>query len=276
MQKKLHNPKSHSPAVYIPCWLIQVSTKLISNNAKILYGRLCQWCNSTGDVYRSLPQLSQELGTPVKTLERHLKELKDTGLIGTYHPQAGGMNHYEFYHHPWMDEPICEQLIYKSDPPSEMRVPTLKNEGTPPSEMRDINIKEIKRNNLNINTREEKNSDWENHKATYELARKDEAKQIALSISDSEKSFAEFWNLYPVKKSEGRAKAAWLSQNCHQIFPEILTKLAEQLKKDCWYQELKYIPNPAKYLMEEKWKDDIVEDKKKKTSGYTLSEVMGA
>jgi hypothetical protein len=151
--KKLYNPRSDYPSVYIPCWLIQVSTKLLSNNAKMLYGRLSQWSNETGQVFRSCPQLAEELGAGISSIERHLKELKDVGLIGTYHPQAGGLNHYEFYDHEWMHVPINKNLSYKTPsaqpcgtPPSKVTAPPVKSDGTPPSKVTDINIKEIKIN----------------------------------------------------------------------------------------------------------------------------------
>lgn len=147
MQKILHNPKSNAPSVYIPCWLIQVSSNLLSHAAKILYGRLSQWSTEFGTVYRSSNQLAEEIGTTVRSIERHIKELKYVGLIGTFHPQAGGVNHFEFYDHPWMRESIKEQLTYKSsplDPPSKMAVPPDKVVGTPPSKVADINRKEIK------------------------------------------------------------------------------------------------------------------------------------
>lgn len=256
MQKKLHNPKSYTPAVYIPCWLAQVSTQKISQNAKTVYGRLALWSSENGKVFRSAPQLAQELGMSISGIERALKELRDLHLIGTFQPRAGGCNHFEFYDHPWMHEEINSNLIYKSHPPSDLTVPPVRFDGTPPSDLTALNIKEIKRNKLEINNAREQNSDWDNHEATYELARTDQAKQIALSISDSEKSFAAFWSAYPVKKGEGRAKAAWLSQGCHSIAKDILQKLQLQLKKDSQYLE-GYIPNPDKYLMEEKWKDDI-------------------
>ena len=118
-------------------------------------------------------------------------------------------------------------------------------------------------NNININARE-KNSDWDNHQATYEIARSDRKKEISVSILESEKSFNEFWSIYPVKKSHGRAKAAWLSQGCHSFATDILQKLTLQLKKDSQYLD-GYSPNPDKYLMEEKWKDEI--QIRKKTKG---------
>lgn len=147
MSQKLHNPKSHAPAVYIPCWLIQVPIKLLSHGAKMTYGRLSQWADEMGHAFRSAKQLGEELGTSHKSIEKYIQELKEANLIGTYHPQAGGVNHFEFYDHPWMHEPIKEQLVYKKDnfdPPSNLREPHLKLGGTPPSNLRDINNKEIK------------------------------------------------------------------------------------------------------------------------------------
>jgi len=142
MSNKLYNPKAHAPAVYIPAWLIQVPSSELSTHAKILYGRLAQWSNEKCQVFRSNIQLSSEIGVPAKSIERHLKELRDVKLLKTFHPQAGGVNHFEFLHHIWMEQPIHKNLIYTDNtPPSKMRVPPLKNEGTPPSKMRDINKK---------------------------------------------------------------------------------------------------------------------------------------
>lgn len=153
MNKQLHNPKSNAPSVYIPCWLIQVSVHLISSNAKLLYGRLCQWSNEEGVVFRSAPQLAQEIGTSIRQIERHLKELRDSELIGTFQPQAGGLNHFNFYDHPWMHLPINKHLVYKMPPPDKAEhpptstsVPPVNSVGTPPSDVADINKKEIKEN----------------------------------------------------------------------------------------------------------------------------------
>lgn len=147
--KKLHNPKSHSPSIYIPCWLSQVSIKKITPGAKLLYGRLTQWSTEHGQVFRSAPQLSEELGTSIRQIERQIKELKDLKLLGTFHPQAGGLNHFEFYEHPWMTDPINKNLVYKEIiiyPPTDMAVPPDRYGGTLPTDMADINKKEIKEN----------------------------------------------------------------------------------------------------------------------------------
>lgn len=125
-----YNPKAHSPAVYIPCWLIQVSTDLLSNAAKILYGRLAQWSSSKGTVHRSINQLCEELGMLPRAIERILKELRDVKLICTYQVELGGVNHYQFLEHEWMNIPINENLEYKNT-----NTPPVKNDGTPPSKM---------------------------------------------------------------------------------------------------------------------------------------------
>lgn len=153
--KKNYNPKAHSPAVYIPCWLIQVPTQFLTYGAKLLYGRLSQWSNSKGQVYRSVDNLCKELGMSRSPVERFLKELRDCELIGTYQPVKGGVNHFQFYDHPWMHEDLNEELEYKSDPPPCVSIPPTYPGGTPhldrcdpPPTQVDINIKEIKRNNL--------------------------------------------------------------------------------------------------------------------------------
>lgn len=260
---KRYNPKSHSPAIYIPTWLIQISTKLLSNNAKILYGRLSQWANSSGTVYRSLPQLSKEIGTPATTLERHLKELKDCGLIGTYHPQAGGINHYEFYDHSWMHEPINDELIYKSDPPAEVRVPPRRSAGTPPAEVRDINKKEIKEININI-IRED---DFSNSKQLKPIEYQDTLypHQIGVTEFQSSAYFEEFWSLYPKKTNKRRAHALWVNGNLDHIKDLIIYKLIQQIAKDSQWKD-GYSPNPCNYLSDERWHDEIVKKPKKSSS----------
>ena len=129
-KRSIYNPKSHSPSVYIPCWLIQVCSSKLSFAAKILYGRLSQWCNANGTVHRSVNQLSEEIGMPAKSVERVLKELRDVKLIETFRVHDGGVNHFAFLEHEWMNEPINQNLEYKST--ETYTHPPLRNEGTPP------------------------------------------------------------------------------------------------------------------------------------------------
>ncbi len=159
MQKILHNPKRHAPAIYIPNWMSQVPVKLLSHGARLVYGRLSQWADTQGKAFRSAKDLAEELGMCESSVEKYQKELRKIGLIDTFHPQAGGVNHFEFYDHPWMHIPIKEQLVYKQDkfnppydhtvgtnPPYDHTVPPVSTYGTPPYDHTDINKKEIKLN----------------------------------------------------------------------------------------------------------------------------------
>jgi len=111
-ERKLHNPKSHAPAIYIPCWLIQVPHNELSHLAKMLYGRLAQWSNTKGYVSRSAPQLSVEMGCQVRVIKRGLKELRDVGLIETYQIKKGGANSFIFLDHEFMHRPLQDCLDY--------------------------------------------------------------------------------------------------------------------------------------------------------------------
>lgn len=145
--RKIHNPKSHAPAVYIPCWLIQVPNKLLSYAAKCLYGRLSQWSNESGDVYRSYNQLAQEIGSTQRSVNEYLRELRECGLIDTTQPQKGGLNHFIFYDHEWMYEPLNKALCYKSEDDPEQNPalpPRAESCSTPEQNPARINNKEIK------------------------------------------------------------------------------------------------------------------------------------
>jgi hypothetical protein len=169
--KKIHNPKANLPAVYIPCWLIQVPVKQLSHAAKIVYGRLTQWCDESGTCFRSTPQLAEELGMCETSVKNVLRELREIDLIGTFHPQAGGVNHFEFYDHPLMHEPINKNLVYKNesnDPPEDPRHdharPPARSCPTPRHDHARINKKEIKRNINNISTNDSEVQDEEKNK----------------------------------------------------------------------------------------------------------------
>lgn len=100
--KQPHNLNLIAPALYMPFWLAKIPINLLSHAAKITYARLCQFSNSDGIVCQSSFQLSQAIGAPPSSVEKYLKELKGVGLIGSFYPSPGALNHYEFYEHPWM------------------------------------------------------------------------------------------------------------------------------------------------------------------------------
>lgn len=153
MTHKPYNPKAHTSAVYLPCWLIQVPVQKLSHGAKILYGRLAQWSNEKGEVYRSKNDLKEEIGVSHRTIGDLIKELKDVKLISTFQPKKGGVSHYIFHDHEWMNEPIKEQLVYKTnhnDPVQNPALPRAESCTTPvQNPALHININKINKNNKN-------------------------------------------------------------------------------------------------------------------------------
>lgn len=235
MSKRLHNPKSHAPALYIPCWLSQVSVTLISPGAKTLYGRLAQWSSSKGRVYRSSPDLALELGASARQIERYIKELKGLGLIGTFHPQAGGVNHFEFYDHPWMNEQINDNLCYEPNPPTDVSVPPDRCVGTPPTDVSVINKKEIKETKpLNPYVDLQSTAYW---------------KSVL---------FMSWYSLYPNKQKPTVAYKAFLKLKPDEEFVRmIIADVSNRLENNWRGRPKDKIPHPSTYLNQREWEGDL-------------------
>lgn len=257
-KKKLHNPKTHAPAVYIPCWLSQVPTSLLSNNAKMFYGRLAQWSNENGIVFRSLPQLSEEIGAPFTTLKRHLKELKDADLIGTYHPKSGGVNHYEFYHHKWMDEPIHGNLTFKADPGADMHLPQRRYAPTPGADVRHINKKEV------VISRKEPKTPVDSPNTTP---------SNKLSPYKKDDRFMSFYSQYPRKE---KPADAWKAFKSVKPDDDLLGRIIEDVKQRCLHHsqwsDRQYIPLPASYLRSAAYEGEIFNEEVQRQAKKKLAE----
>ncbi len=237
MSKVLHNPKAYSPALYIPCWLSQVPHKELSFGAKLLYGRLAQWSSTTGEVYRSSPKLSKELGIGVRTIEKFIKELKDCGLIGTYHPQAGGSNHFEFYDHEWMHRLLVDELGYEHNkPPNNRGVPPEQPCGTPPNNRADINKKEIKE--------------------IKEPPISPKGDEQLIAAPERETPFSMFWKEWPIKADKKKAQEIWKRKKLDSDAIKIIAKVKEKKEHDDRWKE-GFIPKATTFLNGEKWEDEI-------------------
>lgn len=248
MTLKKHNPKSSMPAVYIPCWLIQIPHNLLSYGAKLVYGRLAQWCSSSGIVYRSSPQLSKELGMGERTVERFINELKAVSLIGTYHPQAGGINHFEFYDHPWMYENLSTELCYESlDPPPHLAVPPASPGGTLPPHLAGINNKEIE--------------EIKNPPLSPKGGDAISPDKLLTSASGALVSvFESFWEIYPSKRAKKKCQEIWKRRKLDAIADCIIERLNLQIKNDEQWKN-GYMPNPSTYLNQDRWEDEVTSPK---------------
>lgn len=71
--------------------------------------------------------------------------------------------------------------------------------------------------------------------------------------------FSEFWEIYPKKQAMGEAEEAWLRLNpTAEVHTQILETLRKAVSCDEWQKENgRFIPHPAKWLEQKRWKDEI-------------------
>lgn len=101
------------------------------------------------------------------------------------------------------------------------------------------------------------NPDFEYPETYYPVQKSDTSTSPSQKLTScQDKTFEEFWNLYPVKKNKLRCKAAWESQGCHEMAAAIITKLKEQIASDKQFLE-GFACNPDRYVLQEKWNDEI-------------------
>ena len=75
---------------------------------------------------------------------------------------------------------------------------------------------------------------------------------LSLVVSDN---FDVFWNLYPKKVGKDAAYKSW--QKTKANIDDVIQAIQWQKQSEQWKRENgKYIPNPATYLNQGRWKDD--------------------
>jgi uncharacterized protein YdaU (DUF1376 family) len=70
-------------------------------------------------------------------------------------------------------------------------------------------------------------------------------------------SFEQFWSLYPRKVGKGAAYKSWQKEN--PKIEEVEIALSWQKQSKQWFGG-KYIPNPATYINQHRWKDEPTEE----------------
>lgn len=77
--------------------------------------------------------------------------------------------------------------------------------------------------------------------------------------SVQQERFKEFWRCYPRKVGKGAAEKAWDKIKPNKaLLPQILSALDQQKEREQWQRDNgRYIPNPATWLNQKRWEDDI-------------------
>lgn len=106
-----------------------------------------------------------------------------------------------------------------------------------------------------------------------------EPNQTKLSLSNDSKSdlnvkahtktqdspaFRAFWKAYPRKIGKGAARVAWKKKGCEKLNGEIVAAIEKQKNSQQWTKDGgEYIPNPATWLNQERWDDEVEAPKNK-------------
>lgn len=89
--------------------------------------------------------------------------------------------------------------------------------------------------------------------------------KCSLSKSDLERidmlaGFNKFWDMYPRKVQRPLAWNAWQCLDVDSSLYDAIYQAVEKYKRTKQWQDKNYIPYPATFLQDERWKDEIVED----------------
>jgi len=82
--------------------------------------------------------------------------------------------------------------------------------------------------------------------------------------------FEEFWYEYPRHENKKGAEAKWNNLG-HELHLKIIADVKKRkVEHGQWLCEKRYIPSPTTYLNEERWNDDIIQDRANQTSATVL------
>ena len=75
----------------------------------------------------------------------------------------------------------------------------------------------------------------------------------------AEKSFEEFWELYPRKEAKKNALSAWKKIHINQeLMEKIMSGLRKQIRSEQWTRDGgRFIPLPASWLNGRRWEDEV-------------------
>lgn len=100
------NPHSLFVSSPLPEWLERRPE--LSPGAKLVYARLARFGGRDGSAYPSRETLAEAVGLPLRTVARHLAELKEARLVVADRPGLGRSNRYRFLWHEWIEETRSE------------------------------------------------------------------------------------------------------------------------------------------------------------------------
>lgn len=98
-----YNPYRQFVGAWIPNWLLR--RKEVSDYAKLVFARLCQYAGESGRCVPHQKTIATETGKTERTVQRAIEELVKVGLIQVERQEEGRKgNRYFFIWHKWIEE----------------------------------------------------------------------------------------------------------------------------------------------------------------------------
>ena len=82
------------------------------------------------------------------------------------------------------------------------------------------------------------------------------ARSVSVSVSNT--YFDRFWKAYPKKVGKGAAETSWERAKINGHFDSVIAALERQKQSEQWQKDGgQFIPNPATWLNQKRWEDEI-------------------
>lgn len=102
MSKQYFNPTRLFQGIFLPLWLIERED--LTPGAKLTYGILGRFAQSTGEAWPKQELLAKTVGVSKRSVQNHIDELINAGLIEAEQRGLQKSNVYRFVWHNWMGD----------------------------------------------------------------------------------------------------------------------------------------------------------------------------
>jgi hypothetical protein len=182
----------------------------------------------------SIATLARECRTSRRTIPRLLAQLKAAGEIEIH--AGGGRHHCNSYAITVAENPDTRVTVSAANPDTAVTVLTSETL-THASPIKGETVTNLVRNSDTRVTRTIRNQ-----------------KDISLTADDAD--FAAFWSAYPRKVAKALAAKAWRSCKHRPPLAELLAALDRHKASEQW-QSARFIPNPATWINQQRWEDEL-------------------
>lgn len=264
------SPKWKFNGPIMPKWILK--RKDISQGAKILYSLMASYAYDGSDhCYSSQSRLADDMGASLRSVQNYIRELEALELIQTKKSNSGSTNTYYFV--------LSDMVEFRANSSSSSNTGKVQIVAYANSAegVRKVCVhKDYNKYKYNIPPLPPKQSVME----TLEPLTSSGVRGFSLAQKRAEKTFEQFWTIWPRKESKIAAGKVWQKlwfTGRLPKFESLIEKVDWQIKNNSsWHREGgRYVPQLANWLRDERWLDEYTADVSPGISGDLLTEHEG-